>query len=110
MLQLERSSLIGLSQDWTEPGKEPAMTTHVLQFVELSDQDRKAAKPLGKLGKGDQVEVQVRRNDNCEWPLGRDIDEAVRMLDAAERIGIPCNVAQLYCRLAKGLREIASAT
>jgi hypothetical protein len=37
------------------------MTTHVLQFVELSDQDRKAAKALGKLGKGDQVEVRVRR-------------------------------------------------
>jgi hypothetical protein len=37
------------------------MTTHVLQFVELSDQDRKTARPLGKLGKGDQVEVRVRR-------------------------------------------------
>src|SRR5262245_11329231 len=37
------------------------MTTHVLQFVELSDRDRKAAKPLAKLGKGDQVEVRVRR-------------------------------------------------
>jgi len=37
------------------------MTTHVLQFVELSDRDRKAAKSLGKLGKGDQVEVRVRR-------------------------------------------------
>lgn len=37
------------------------MTTHVLQFVELSDQDRKTAKALGKLGKGDQVEVRVRR-------------------------------------------------
>jgi hypothetical protein len=37
------------------------MTTHVLQFVELSDQDRKAPKTLGKLGKGDQVEVRVRR-------------------------------------------------
>ena len=37
------------------------MTTHVLQFVELSDQDRKAAKALGKLGNGDQVEVRVRR-------------------------------------------------
>jgi predicted dehydrogenase len=24
----------------------------------------------------------------CEWPLGRDTDEAVRMLDAAERSGI----------------------
>jgi hypothetical protein len=28
----------------------------VLQFVELSKQDRKAAQRLGKLGKGDQVE------------------------------------------------------
>jgi hypothetical protein len=37
------------------------MTTHVLQFVELSDQDRKAAKTIDKLGKGDQVEVRVRR-------------------------------------------------
>lgn len=37
------------------------MTTHVLQFVELSDQERKAAKPLDKLGKGDHVEVKVRR-------------------------------------------------
>lgn len=37
------------------------MTTHVLQFVELSDQDRKTAQALGKLGKGDQVEVRVRR-------------------------------------------------
>jgi hypothetical protein len=37
------------------------MTTQVLQFVELSDQERKAAKPLGKLGKGDHVEVRVRR-------------------------------------------------
>jgi hypothetical protein len=37
------------------------MTTQVLQFVELSKQDRKAAQRLGKLGKGDQVEVRVRR-------------------------------------------------
>ncbi|MDI4238735.1 DNA-binding protein [Bradyrhizobium sp. Arg237L] len=36
------------------------MTTHVLQFVELSDSERKAAKPLDKLGKGDHVEVNVR--------------------------------------------------
>jgi hypothetical protein len=37
------------------------MTTHVLQFVELSGQDRKKARPFGKLGKGDRVEVRVRR-------------------------------------------------
>jgi CRISPR-associated Cas5-like protein len=39
----------------------PAMTTKVLQFVELSEKDRKAHRPLGKLGKGDLVEVRVRR-------------------------------------------------
>jgi hypothetical protein len=37
------------------------MTTHVLQFVELSERDRKAAKTFEKLGKDDQVEVRVRR-------------------------------------------------
>ena len=37
------------------------MTTHTLQFAKLSDQERKAAKPLGRLGKGDHVEVKVRR-------------------------------------------------
>jgi hypothetical protein len=37
------------------------MTTHVLQFVEFSDQDRKTAKTFDKLGKGDQIEIRVRR-------------------------------------------------
>src|SRR6266704_2601769 len=46
---------------WWWLGKEPAMTTHLLRFVELSDQERKATKPLDKLGKGDHVEVKVRR-------------------------------------------------
>ena len=34
------------------------MATQVLRFVELSDQDRKKAGPLGK---GDQLEVRIRR-------------------------------------------------
>jgi len=38
-------------------------------------------------------------------PLNRDTDEAARTLDAAERRGIPYNVAQLYRRLAESLRE-----
>jgi hypothetical protein len=38
-----------------------AMTTHVLEFVELSDRQRKKAKALGKLGTGDRVEVRIRR-------------------------------------------------
>jgi hypothetical protein len=42
-------------------GKEPAMTAHVLQFVELSDEDRKMVKAISTLGKGDRVEVRIRR-------------------------------------------------
>lgn len=42
------------------------MTTHVLQFVELSVQDRKAGEALGRLGKGDQVEVRVRRKAGAD--------------------------------------------
>ena len=42
------------------------MTTLVLQFVELSVKDRKTARPLGKLGKGDQVEVRVRRKSGTD--------------------------------------------
>jgi hypothetical protein len=53
------------------------MTADVLQFVELSDRDRKAAQPLSKLRKGDQVEVRVRRKSGE--------DQVVRLpLKAAE--------------------------
>src|ERR1700681_1599692 len=32
--------------------------------------------------------IEAGKHVYCEWPLGRDTDEAVRMLDAAERKGI----------------------
>ena len=35
------------------------MTTHVLQFVEFTEQDRKLARPFGKLGKSDRLEIRV---------------------------------------------------
>ena len=57
------------------------MTTHVLQFVELSDQDRRIAKPLGKLGKGDQVEVLVRRKSG-EQQVVRLPAKAANLLEA----------------------------
>jgi hypothetical protein len=41
--------------------EEPSMTTHVLQFVEFTDQDRKLAQPFGNLGKGDRLEIRVRQ-------------------------------------------------
>ena len=58
------------------------MTTHVLQFVELSDQDRKMAQPLGKLGKGDQVEVRVRRKSGKDQ-VARLPAQAAIMLESA---------------------------
>jgi len=58
------------------------MTTHVLQFVELSENDRKAAKPLGKLDKGDQLEVRVRRKSG-EDQVVRLPPKAAALLEAA---------------------------
>jgi hypothetical protein len=58
------------------------MTTHVLQFVELSDQDRKAAKTFDKLGKGDQVEVRVRRKSGEDQVI-RLPPNAVALLETA---------------------------
>src|ERR1051326_2413686 len=46
------------------------MTTHVLRFVELSDRDRKKAEPLAKLGKGDQLEVRIRRKSGKDRIVG----------------------------------------
>jgi hypothetical protein len=58
------------------------MPTIVLQFVELSDQDRKAAKPFGKLGKGDRVEVRVRRKSG-EDQVVRLPPKAASLIEAA---------------------------
>jgi len=58
------------------------MTTHVLQFAELSDRDRKAAKPLGVIGKGDQVEVRIRRKSG-EDQVVRLPPKAAALLEAA---------------------------
>jgi hypothetical protein len=60
------------------------MTTHVLQFVALSDRDRKAAKPLGKLCKGDRVEVRVRRKSG-EDQVVQLPSKAAALLEAALR-------------------------
>jgi len=45
------------------------MTAHVLQFVELSDSDRKETGRLGKLGKGDQIEVHIKRRGGDDQTL-----------------------------------------
>ena len=45
------------------------MTTQILRFVELSDEDRKETGRLGKLGKGDRVEVRVKRRSGPDQTL-----------------------------------------
>jgi hypothetical protein len=62
------------------------MAAQVLQFVELSDKDRKAAKPLGEalgsLGRGDRVEVRVRRKSGKDKVLNLP-PKAAALLEAA---------------------------
>lgn len=55
------------------------MTTHVLQFVELSNQDRKAAKGFGK---GDKVEVRISRKSG-EDQVVRLPPKAAALLESA---------------------------
>jgi hypothetical protein len=45
------------------------MTAHVLQFVELSDKDRKETGRLGRLAKGDQIEVHIKRRGGHDQTL-----------------------------------------
>jgi hypothetical protein len=52
------------------------MTTQVLQFVELSDEARKETGRLGKLGKGDHVEVRVKRRSGADQTLSLPPDAA----------------------------------
>jgi excisionase family DNA binding protein len=54
----------------------PAMTTQILRFVELSDEDRKETGRLGKLGKGDRVEVRVKRRTGPDQTLSLPPDAA----------------------------------
>ena len=61
------------------------MTTQVLRFIELSDQDRKAVKPLGKLGnlgKGDQIEIRIRRKSGEDQVVRLPL-KAAALLEAA---------------------------
>jgi hypothetical protein len=45
------------------------MTTHVLQFVALSDADRAVTGRLQKLGQGDQIEVHIKRRGGNDQTL-----------------------------------------
>jgi hypothetical protein len=52
------------------------MTTQILQFVELSDADRKETGRLGKIGKDDRVEVRVKRRSGLDQTLSLPPDAA----------------------------------
>lgn len=52
------------------------MTTQVLQFVELSDAARKGIGRLGKLEKGDQIEMRVKRQSGSDQTLSLPPDAA----------------------------------
>ncbi len=52
------------------------MTTPVLQFVELSDEVRKKTGRFGKLRKGDQIEVRVKRSSGADQTLSLPPDAA----------------------------------
>jgi len=67
------------------------MTAQVIQFVELSDEDRKEAGRLGKLAKGDQVEVRIKRRTGGDQTLSLP-PEAAALIE------------MLLCRLSQGER------
>lgn len=70
------------------------MAAQVLHFVELSDKDRKKAGRLGKLAKGDQVEVRVRRRGSTDQTLslppqaGALIKSLLSHLSQGERVAV----------------------
>ena len=57
------------------------MTAQVLQFVELSDADREETGRLGKLAKGDRVEVRIKRGDGGNQTLSLP-PEAAALIEA----------------------------
>jgi hypothetical protein len=71
------------------------MTAQVLQFVELSDAGRRQTGRLGKLGKGDQIEVHIKRQDGGDQTLSLPpeaaslIESLLDHLSQGERVDLP---------------------
>jgi hypothetical protein len=57
------------------------MTAQVLQFIELSDDDRKVAGRVGKLGEGDRIEVLIKRHGGDDQALSLP-PEAASLIEA----------------------------
>jgi hypothetical protein len=62
------------------------MTTSVLQFVELSAQERRSARPVGELGKEDRVEIRVRRKSGEDQVIKLPLVAAVLLIDALDHL------------------------
>jgi hypothetical protein len=104
---------VNRSKGYIGAWKEPAMTTHVLQFIELSERERKTAQPLGKLGKGAQVEVRVRRRSRKDQVVKLPA-QAATLLEAAlgrllkgERIAVLAEDQELSPNDAAGILGIS---
>ncbi len=89
------------------------MTTQVLQFVELSVKDRKRVQLLGKLGKGDQVEVRVRRKSGKDQVVRLParaatlLESALGHLRQGERVAVLAEDQELSPNEAAGLLGIS---
>jgi len=70
------------------------MTAQVLQFVELADEDRKETGRLGKLAKGDAVELRIKRRSGAGQTLSMPaiaaalIEELLYHLSQGERVAV----------------------
>jgi hypothetical protein len=70
------------------------MTAQVVQFVELSDEDRKETGRLGKLAKGDRVELRIKRRSGAGETLSLParaaalIEALLHHLSRGERVAV----------------------
>jgi hypothetical protein len=62
------------------------MTTSVLQFVELSAQERRSARPVGELGKDDRVEIRVRRKSGEDRVIKLPVVAAALLIHALDHL------------------------
>jgi hypothetical protein len=70
------------------------MTSQVVTFTGLSDQDRKALSPLSSLDKGDRVELHIHRQDGEDRMLAlpkaatRVVQTLINRLASGERVAV----------------------
>jgi hypothetical protein len=89
------------------------MTAQVLQFVELSDKDRKEAGRLGKLGNGDQIVVHIKRRVGDDQTLSLPpnaaslIESLLGHLSQGERVAVLTEDQELSPNDAAGILGVS---